>query len=52
MEEIKKLQEIANIEINDDFDPDSLMDNIKDALVNYLFTLGVVYLDKVERRYG
>ena len=51
-EEIAVLEKIANQDIETEFDAPTYIDKIKDALASYLFTLGLVYLNKVGRRYG
>ena len=51
--EIAELSKIANLlEDDQEFDEEQLINNIKDALANYFFTLGLTYLNKVERRFG
>ena len=51
--EIADLLEIVNsIDVSDNFNEETYITEIKAALAHYLYTLGIVYLDKVERRYG
>lgn len=51
-EELEELSKIANQDIATEFDNETYINKIKDALATYLFALGLAYLNKVERRYG